>query len=125
MLASGEDVNRWSPLTAPVAPLLPREPDSMGLGAADRYAWAAFAGELAARGCFGFDITIAAEALAARPRLERALNPADVAAGEQAAFVYFGDVSDDLKTRTGFATGAAIHIRIRSAYANRNSNARP
>ena len=85
VLASGEDVNRWSPLTAPVAPLLPREPDSMGLGAADRYAWAAFAGELAARGCFGFDITIAAEALAARPRLERALNPADVAAGEQAA----------------------------------------
>lgn len=68
-----------------MTPLPPRNVDALGLGAAERYAWAALAGRLAERGCFGLDLNLAAAALAARPRLERTLSPADVAAGDRAA----------------------------------------
>ena len=82
---SAEDLHRWTPAGAFVSPVPPTDPDALGLAAADRYAWAALAGRLAERGCFGFDLKLAAEALAARPRLERSLSPADALAGERAA----------------------------------------
>ena len=88
LLSSGpatEDVHRWTPASAFVSPVVASDPDALGVAAADRYAWAALAGRLADRGCFGFDLRLAADALAARPRLERSLSPADAAAGELAA----------------------------------------
>jgi hypothetical protein len=75
----------WAAAGAVVSPLPPPDPDALGLAATDRYAWAALAGHLAAEGCFGFDLRLAAEALAARPRVERAVSPAEAAAGQQAA----------------------------------------
>ncbi|HUO80367.1 MAG TPA: hypothetical protein VMU00_09515 [Steroidobacteraceae bacterium] len=80
-----EDARPWSPADSLVVPVPPAGLDTLGLSAADRYAWAALAGRLAEQGCFGLDLGVAAEALAARPRLERALSPADAAAGAEAA----------------------------------------
>ncbi len=87
LLASGaaDDVNRWSATGAVVTPVPPPSLEALGLDAPAHYAWAAFAGRLAAHGCFGFDLRLAAEALAARPRLAQELSPVDATAGEQAA----------------------------------------
>jgi hypothetical protein len=82
---AGDDVHRWSASGALVAPLPPPSPEALGLEAPARYAWAAFAGRLAAHGCFGFDLRLAADALAAAPRLAQELSPVDASAGEQAA----------------------------------------
>jgi len=98
--AAADEVHRWLPAGALVAPLPPPDPDALALSAADRLAWAALAGRLAEQGCFGFELSLAAEALAARPHLERSLSPADVAAGARAA--------DELEA----ASGAAVrHAR--------------
>jgi hypothetical protein len=98
--AAADEVHHWLPAGAVVAPLPPPEPDALGLAPADRLAWAALAGRLADGGCFGFDLGLAAEALAARPALERSLSPADVAAGARAA--------DELEAASG---AAARHAR--------------
>lgn len=103
LLSSGpgvDDAHRWTPAGAFVSPVPPADSDALGLSGADRYAWAAFAGRLADHGCFGFDLKLAAEALAARPRLGRSLSPADAAAGERAAA--------DLEASSG---GEARHAR--------------
>ncbi len=64
--------NRWSPAGALVATLQPPGADAAG-EVLDRYAWSRLAGELAASGCFGFELTIAADALGTRARLDRTL----------------------------------------------------
>ena len=72
--------NRWSPAGALVAPLPPPAADAAGGDALDRYAWSELAGELAAAGCFGFELTIAADALGTRARLDRTLAPSELVA---------------------------------------------
>ncbi|MBS0376073.1 MAG: hypothetical protein JSR73_15950 [Proteobacteria bacterium] len=91
--AGGEDPSRWSPAGALVTPLPPAHPEALGLTPVERYAWAALAAGLAADGCFGLDLDLAAGALAARARLERALSPAEAAEGTAAAAA--------LESRTG------------------------
>ena len=76
---AGEAGGRWSPLDAPFAAVPPRDTSALALSETDRYAWAAFAERLARAGCFGFDFTIAGEALGGRARLERALRPSQLA----------------------------------------------
>jgi TPR repeat protein len=101
--AGGEDTSRWSPAGALVAPLPPAQPEALGLTPIERYAWAALAGDLAADGCFGFDLDLAAGAFAARARLERSLSPAEAAEGAAAAAA--------LESRTGATARAARGCR--------------
>ena len=82
---AGDVAGRWSPLAEPLAAVPPRDPGALGLGETERYAWAAFAEHLAQAGCFGFDFTIAGEALASRARLERTLRPSQLAEAAAAA----------------------------------------
>lgn len=100
--ADGADnVLRWTAADARLSPLPPPNVEVLGLSSAEHYAWAALAGQLAADGCFGFDLELAAEALAARPRLWRSLSPAEAAAGEQAAAALATSIGTDVRRARG------------------------
>ena len=74
----------WSPPDALATPLPPPNLEALGLDAADHYAWARFAGDLARRGCFGLDLATAALALGTRDRLGATLTASGTALGEAA-----------------------------------------
>ena len=99
--AAGDTAGRWSPLAAPVAALPPRDPGALGLGETERYAWAAFAERLARAGCFGFDFTIAGEALSGRARLERTLRPSQLADAAAAAEKLWSDAGGAARAARG------------------------
>jgi hypothetical protein len=96
----GEPANVWSGSEDVIAGLPPRYLDSLGLDAADHYAWAALAARLARDGCFGFAFLTTAQALAAPARLERALRPAELAEARER--------STRLWSETGVATRHAL-----------------
>jgi len=83
--ASAEELGRWVPADAPVAPIPPRDPDALGVDPSGRYAWAALAAGLATDGCFGFEFATTAEALIVRSGLDQALRPAELTAARAAA----------------------------------------
>jgi hypothetical protein len=96
----GEPPNDWSGTLDVIAPLPPRGLDSLGLDAAEHYAWAALAERLARDGCFGFAFLTTAQALAAPARLERTLRPAELAEARE--------LSTRLWSETGEATRHAL-----------------
>jgi hypothetical protein len=96
----GEPANNWSGTEDVIAPLPPRYLDSLGLDAADHYAWAVLAARLARDGCFGFAFLTTAQALAAPARLEPALRPAELAEARER--------STKLWSETGVATRHAL-----------------
>jgi hypothetical protein len=88
LLASSDaagGVRHWSRADTFAAPVPPRDTEALGLEPAAAYAWSALDAELAADGCFGFEFGIAAEALDAQARFERALRPAELDAARAAA----------------------------------------
>jgi hypothetical protein len=91
---------RWSRSDAPVVPLSPRGPETLGLDPAASFAWTAFSAALARDGCFGFEFSTAAEALEAAARFERTLRPAELAVAHAAAAA--------LEAATGTSTRRAL-----------------
>ncbi len=76
---------RWAPPDATLSPVPPVDPALLTASAVERYAWATLAAQLAADGCFGFDLGSAAEALFAAGRLESLLSPSALQAGRSQA----------------------------------------
>ncbi len=95
-----EGARRWVRADEIVAPVAPRDLEPLGFNSASAYPWAALAASLAARGCFGFEFTITAEALEARTRFETALRPAELASARAQA--------DELAATTLEATRHAL-----------------
>lgn len=84
--AGGADgPHRWSRADAIVTPVAPHDVDGLGLDSAAGYAWASLAAALASSGCFGFEFGATAEALEARPRLERSLRTVELEVARTAA----------------------------------------
>jgi len=83
--ASAEEFTRWVSTSDFITPVPPRNLDALGLSSTERYAWAGLAAGLAEQGCFGFDVNVAARALALRAQLADSLSPSDAAAGNEAA----------------------------------------
>jgi TPR repeat protein len=97
---SSEPASDWSSTEDIFAPLPPQHLDSLGLDAADHFAWATLAERLARDGCFGFAFRTTALALAAPARLEHTLRTAELAEARER--------STRLWSQTGGATRHAL-----------------
>ena len=98
---SGDAGGRWSPLDAPLAAVPARDTSALALSETDRYAWAAFAERLARAGCFGFDFTIAGEALSSRSRFERTLRPSQLTEAAAAADWLWSEAGEAARSARG------------------------
>ena len=99
--SSSDAAGRWSPLDAPLAAVPARDTSALALSETDRYAWAAFAEQLARAGCFGFDFAIAGEALASRARFERTLRPSQLTEAAAAADRLWSEAGEAARATRG------------------------